>query len=169
MREFRSSLPFILHEFGIDITPVTLTVGDYVLSPECCVERKSLPDLVGSLKSGKHEDRVVLALCQRRMWLGRLYSQAVAMSQHYSQPILLIEIDESKPFSLAAPSESLGGDIEFRSTMSKLVLLTLHFPKLRIFWCNSAHSTAKLFYEMKKSSQEPDVNLHRHGRTRRFA
>ena len=52
MREFRSSLPAILYEFGIDVVPITLTVGDYVLSPEYCVERKSLSDLIGSLKSG---------------------------------------------------------------------------------------------------------------------
>jgi DNA excision repair protein ERCC-4 len=41
--------------------------------------------------------------------------------------------------------------------MAKLALLTLHFPGLRLFWCNSAHSTARLFYEMKRSSAEPDA------------
>jgi DNA excision repair protein ERCC-4 len=70
---------------------------------------------------------------------------------------LLIELEENKPFSLASYNEGLGGDIDFKSTMSKLVLLTLHFPKLRIFWCNTPHATAKLFYEMKQSGAEPDA------------
>ena len=48
LREFRSSLPSLIHEFGMDVVPVTLTVGDYILSPDICVERKSLPDLIGA-------------------------------------------------------------------------------------------------------------------------
>ena len=28
-------------------------IGDYILSPEMCVERKSVSDLVGSLNSGR--------------------------------------------------------------------------------------------------------------------
>ena len=47
-----------------------------------CVERKSIPDLVGSLASG------------------RLYTQCVAMSRHYANPLLLIEFSEDRPFSL---------------------------------------------------------------------
>ena len=33
MREFRSELPSLLHKRGIDIEPVTLEVGDYILTP----------------------------------------------------------------------------------------------------------------------------------------
>ena len=82
MREFRSELPSLLHKRGIDIEPVTLEVGDYILTPEICVERKSISDLIGSLNSG------------------RLYSQATSMSRFYSSPMLLIEFDTNKPFSL---------------------------------------------------------------------
>ena len=42
MREFRSELPSLLHKRGIEIEPVTLEVGDYILSPEICVERWTL-------------------------------------------------------------------------------------------------------------------------------
>ena len=82
MREFRSELPSLLHKRGIDIEPVTLEVGDYILTPEICVERKSISDLIGSLNSG------------------RLYNQATAMSRFYTSPMLLIEFDTNKPFSL---------------------------------------------------------------------
>ena len=53
MREFRSTLPSILHASGMLIIPVTLQVGDYILSPEMCVERKSIPDLIQSFASGR--------------------------------------------------------------------------------------------------------------------
>lgn len=32
-REFRAALPSVLHQRGIELLPVTLEVGDYVLSP----------------------------------------------------------------------------------------------------------------------------------------
>lgn len=82
MREFRSELPSLLHKRGMDVEPVTLEVGDYILTPEICVERKSISDLIGSLNSG------------------RLYNQATSMSRFYTNPMLLIEFDTNKPFSL---------------------------------------------------------------------
>lgn len=38
---------------GFSIIPMTLEVGDYVLSPTMCFERKSIPDLYGSFNSGR--------------------------------------------------------------------------------------------------------------------
>ena len=51
MREFRSELPSLLHKRGIDIEPKTIEVGDYILTPEICVERKSISDLIGKVYS----------------------------------------------------------------------------------------------------------------------
>jgi DNA excision repair protein ERCC-4 len=45
VREFRSALPSILHQGGMRLAPVTLTVGDFVLSSVHCVERKSISDV----------------------------------------------------------------------------------------------------------------------------
>jgi DNA excision repair protein ERCC-4 len=53
MREFRSTLPSLLHASGLLVIPATLTVGDYILTPDICVERKSIPDLVASFNSGR--------------------------------------------------------------------------------------------------------------------
>lgn len=53
MREFRSNLPSILHLTQVQVVPATLTVGDYVLTPDIVVERKSVPDLIGSFASGR--------------------------------------------------------------------------------------------------------------------
>ena len=38
---------------ALELAPVTLAVGDYVLTPAMVVERKALPDLVSSLNSGR--------------------------------------------------------------------------------------------------------------------
>ena len=37
----------------INVKPYTLIVGDYVLTPQHCVERKSINDLIQSFKSGR--------------------------------------------------------------------------------------------------------------------
>lgn len=82
MREFRSELPCLIHRRGIEVVPVTITIGDYILTPDICVERKSISDLIGSLNSG------------------RLYTQCVQMTRNYKKPLLLIEFDQNKPFHL---------------------------------------------------------------------
>src|SRR2546429_941205 len=53
VREFRSALPSLLHGRGMVVVPCQLTVGDYVLTPSICVERKSVRDLVSSFKNGR--------------------------------------------------------------------------------------------------------------------
>eukprot|EP00002_Diphylleia_rotans_P028659 TRINITY_DN5790_c0_g1_i9.p1 TRINITY_DN5790_c0_g1~~TRINITY_DN5790_c0_g1_i9.p1 ORF type:complete len:868 (-),score=195.83 TRINITY_DN5790_c0_g1_i9:150-2753(-) len=138
IREFRSALPSLLQSRGIKIVPVTLEVGDYILSPEICVERKSVSDLYGSFASG------------------RLYTQAEAMTRLYKTPVLLIEFDQAKSFSLQAMSE-IDLDISPNSINSKLSLLILHFPTLKIVWSRSPYNTAELFERLKRSQEEPDA------------
>ncbi|KAL0983956.1 hypothetical protein UPYG_G00135180 [Umbra pygmaea] len=138
MREFRSELPSLLHRRGLDIEPVTLEVGDYILTADTCVERKSVSDLIGSLQSG------------------RLYTQCLSMTRYYRRPVLLIEFDPAKPFSLVALTD-FRQEISANDITSKLTLLTLHFPRLRILWCPSPHVTAELFQELKKGGSEPDA------------
>lgn len=142
VREFRSSLPSLLHGRNMVVVPCMLTVGDYVLTPNICVERKSVKDLISSFQDG------------------RLYNQAETMLQHYQNPMLLIEFDAQKAFTLepfADLSSSLGTSSLIGSDLqSKLVLLTLAFPKLRIIWSSSPYQTAEIFEELKKQQDEPD-------------
>lgn len=140
MREFRSELPAILYTRGIKIEPVTLVVGDYILTPEICIERKSISDLIGSLLSG------------------RLYNQAVSMTRHYAKPMLLIEFDQNKPFCFQG-NYYVSKDLKSNDIMAKLQLLTLHFPKLKIVWSPSPHATAQLFEELKQGRDQPDSNV----------
>ncbi|KAK1286890.1 DNA repair endonuclease UVH1 [Acorus calamus] len=115
MREFMSSLPNVLHQKGMHIIPVTLEVGDYILSPLICVERKSLSDLFQSFASG------------------RLYNQVETMS-----------------------ASDIGDDVVPTSIISKLSLLVLHFPRLRLVWSRSLHATAEIFASLKANQDEPD-------------
>ncbi|TVY35667.1 DNA repair protein [Lachnellula occidentalis] len=144
VREFRSSLPSLLHGRSMVIVPCMLTVGDYILSPNICIERKSIKDLISSFKDG------------------RLYNQAETMQLHYKSPMLLIEFDQNKSFTLE-PFADLSGSLSSMSSsnassdlQSKLVLLTLAFPRLRIIWSSSPYQTAEIFEGLKTQQAEPD-------------
>lgn len=147
VREFRSSLPSLLHGRNMETIPCMLTVGDYVVTPDICIERKSVRDLISSFKDG------------------RLYTQAESMLLHYKSPMLLIEFDQNKAFTLEPFADlTLGGTSSLASLnpnvssdlQSKLVLLTLAFPRLRIIWSSSPYQTAEIFEELKRKQDEPD-------------
>ena len=141
-REFRSALPSLLHGRSMVVVPCQLTVGDYILSPTICVERKSVGDLISSFKNG------------------RLFNQAETMLHHYKHPFLLIEFGHGKSFTLD-PFADLSNTIkmpdnETKDLQSKLVLLTLAFPRLKVIWSSSPYQTAEIFEELKKQQEEPD-------------
>jgi DNA excision repair protein ERCC-4 len=146
VREFRSSLPSLLHGRGMVIVPCMLTVGDYILSPRVCVERKSVADLIGSFKDG------------------RLYAQCEAMFAHYASPMLLIEFDRDKSSFTLEPFADLSGSAASVSAaqagagdlQGKIVLLTLAFPRLRVIWSSSPYETAEIFERLKAQEGEPD-------------
>jgi len=141
VREFRSSLPSLLHGRSMIVVPCMLTVADYVLSPTICVERKSVSDLISSFKSG------------------RLYNQAETMLLHYKYPMLLIEFDQNKSFTLDTFTEHNAPAISATNSndlQAKIVLLTLAFPRLKIIWSSSPYQTAEIFEELKKNNDEPD-------------
>ncbi len=117
---------------------MTIEVGDYILTPEICVERKSVSDLIGSLQNG------------------RLYNQATSMTRFYARPMLLIEFDQNKPFALQG-KYYLSKDIASTDITTRLQLLTVHFPRLRILWSPSPHATAELFEDLKKGREQPDA------------
>ncbi|XP_054730042.1 DNA repair endonuclease XPF [Anastrepha obliqua] len=139
MREFRSDLPCLIHKRGMEVLPVTITIGDYILTPNICVERKSISDLIGSLNSG------------------RLYNQCIQMQRYYAKPILLIEFDQNKPFHLQGKYMLSQNTTSTQSDIvQKLQLLTIHFPKLRLIWSPSPYATAQLFQELKMDKPQPD-------------
>lgn len=140
VREFRSTLPSLLHVTQQwQVVPRTLYIGDYVLAPEICVERKGISDLFQSFASG------------------RLYNQAEAMSRYYRHPCLLIEFQPDKPFCLTTTGD-LGADISPNSIVSKLVLLAQSFPHLRILWSRSPQQTVAIFKTIAAKHDEADID-----------
>ncbi|KAI0216570.1 DNA repair protein RAD16 [Massospora cicadina] len=139
VREFRAALPSALHAAGLHVVPATLQIGDYILTPDMCVERKSIPDLIQSLNSG------------------RLYSQVEAMVQFYPTPILLVEFDANRTFSLEALGDPWS-EFALADIPSKLVLLSLAFPRLKVIWSSSPAQSAQVFLELKGGLAEPDVD-----------
>uniref|UniRef100_A0A7S3JS39 ERCC4 domain-containing protein n=1 Tax=Aureoumbra lagunensis TaxID=44058 RepID=A0A7S3JS39_9STRA len=155
-REFRAKLPIALYNAGVQLRPATIRVGDYILTPDIVVERKSLVDFVGSLASG------------------RLATQTENMQRLYQTPILLLETESSVFGTRALPSDrrsqqhglsnKLFSESEYDSlpttntTEARLVLLVLHYPRLRILWCNDDRSAIKLFAALKKGNRQPKLD-----------
>lgn len=72
-RERSSRIPDLLCEAGAIIDFAQLKVGDYIVSPETAIERKTVRDLVSSIYDG------------------RLFIQCSELTQHYPKPIVIIE------------------------------------------------------------------------------
>jgi len=74
-REKQSGVPEKLSRLDVRVYFSRLGVGDYVVTPEIAVERKSLPDFVASVYDG------------------RLFSQASSLSSAFRKPYIIIEGD----------------------------------------------------------------------------
>jgi DNA excision repair protein ERCC-4 len=72
-RERRSGIPDLLRRAGATIDFAQLKVGDYVVSPETAIERKTIQDLLNSIYDG------------------RLFIQCSQLNEHYIKPVLIVE------------------------------------------------------------------------------
>jgi ERCC4-type nuclease len=133
MRELRSNLPAQLFLTGLNILPVTLITGDYVLSPECAVERKSLRDLCQSLRSG------------------RIASQLRALEGRYRYPILLIEFSKNEAFRLRLATMWRDSLSDAPIVASKLARAVVLHPRLIILWVRSPVHGADMVQRLKET------------------
>ena len=76
--EKRSKVPDMLAQLGVSVDFASLKVGDYLVSYDCCVERKSARDLLNSIYDG------------------RIFLQLREMLKNYTCPVVIVEgsIDE---------------------------------------------------------------------------
>lgn len=85
-RERSSRIPSLLQQAGAVTDFAHLKVGDYVISTETAIERKTINDLLNSIYDG------------------RLLIQCSDLIQHYAKPVIIIEgnilnlVDESSSF-----------------------------------------------------------------------
>ena len=77
-RERKSGIPKLLKSIGVNVEIKTLPIGDYIVSHETVVERKSINDLISSIFDG------------------RLFDQCNRLKEHFQFPIILLEgnVDE---------------------------------------------------------------------------
>lgn len=138
-RELRSQLPFLIWQQRIKLIPVTLKVGDYILTPDIVVERKSLRDLRSSFRDG------------------RLFQQCNQMIAFYRRPMLLIEFDSSSNFSLEPYKDIMRQSrAETREIQENITTLIITFPTLRLIWSASPRHTAEIFEVLKHNRPEPN-------------
>ncbi|XP_054824903.1 DNA repair endonuclease UVH1 isoform X2 [Prosopis cineraria] len=94
-------------------------------------------------------------LHQKGMRIIPVTLEVETMVRYYRIPVLLIEFSQDKSFSFQSASD-IGDDVTPNSIISKLSLLALHFPRLRIIWSRSLHATAEIFASLKANQDEPD-------------
>ena len=77
-RERKSGIPKLLQKIGINVEVKRLPIGDYIVSHETVVERKSISDFISSIFDG------------------RLFDQCNRLKEHFQFPIILFEgnVDE---------------------------------------------------------------------------
>ncbi|SBS93416.1 DNA repair endonuclease, partial [Plasmodium ovale curtisi] len=132
VRELKSDLSYKLYKSNMHIIPYSLLVGDYILTKDICVERKTIVDLIQSLNNN------------------RLYNQINQMSKYYTTYVLLIEFNNKHLFYFSSLNDK-------HSIYTKLIILCLQFSKLKILWSPFSLFTVKLFWSLKVNSEQPDI------------
>ena len=126
-RERKSGIPDLLKAVGMGVEMKTLPIGDYIVSPETIVERKSIKDLMASVFDG------------------RLYDQCNRLKENFEHPIVLVEgnVDEIE--------EITDNPLVFYGAISRV---TLEF-KIPIIHTPSASHTAKLLVALCSKKDGP--------------
>ena len=129
-RERKSGIPELIKKIGINVEIKTLQVGDYIVSPETVVERKSIQDFMSSIFDG------------------RLFDQCNRLKENFQFPIILLEgnVDEIEDIT--------ENPFVFYGAMSTIAI---DF-KIPIIPTPSASDTAKLLIAM--CSRKESTNGH---------
>jgi ERCC4-type nuclease len=91
-RERKSGIPDLLRRAGAVIDFAQLKVGDYVISPETAIERKTIQDLLNSIYDG------------------RLFIQCSQLNEHYVKPVLIVEGNIVDLMETPGERQEVGGE-----------------------------------------------------------
>lgn len=125
-REQASSVVLRLKETDAVINVKQLEVGDYVLSDDVVVERKTVEDFLGSVIDG------------------RLFNQLTSMSTNYSAPLIILEGNQRELFTLRNMHENAIRGI--------LASIALNY-RIPILYTADSDETAQLVYQIAKREQ----------------
>ena len=97
-RERKSGIPDLLRKAGTSLDILTLDTGDYIVSSDIIVERKSIRDFVSSIVDG------------------RLYGQCTRLKNEFKHPVLIMEGDSGDIAKI------LDNPFVFYSAVSKIAI-----------------------------------------------
>jgi len=138
-RERSSRVPGLLRQAGAVTDFAPLKVGDYVISTETAIERKTIRDLLNSIYDG------------------RLLVQCSDLVQHYAKPLIIIEgnilnlVDESSSLEDSLPNDR----IYLVSETLARVALDFRIPMINV---PSAEYTSQLLLTMLNKTFEEGKN-----------
>lgn len=115
-REVNSGIPEILKSLGVFVFIQQLDVGDYVVSDDTAIERKSVEDLVSSVFDK------------------RFFDQLKRLAESYSNPILLLEGDIYKIRKITE---------KWKAINSALITLTLNY-NIKIIYSENKQDSAEI-------------------------
>jgi DNA excision repair protein ERCC-4 len=81
--------------------------------------------------------------------LPRFFYQLVSELKSYAKPTGKYPVKSTRPSGVIDPDSTL-------SVQSKIALLTLSFPRVRIIWSSSPYASAQIFNDLKLNDPEPD-------------
>ena len=131
-REKASGVPDELAKLNVRVYFSRLAVGDYVLSPELAVERKTVRDLVSSVYDS------------------RLFYQAARLSASYAKPFLLVEGDSKQVEALAKNVKSFFGAI---------AMVSLTYGLRVLYTANAAETAAAISELLRHSRSKPTTRM----------
>lgn len=125
-RERNSRVPELLKLMGVFVDYKQLLVGDYIVSSETIIERKTINDLISSVYDG------------------RLFIQCSDLITHYTKPIIIIEgnlTDLDTREDLQSDSKLIVDKL--RVAYETLIKIALDF-RIPVLYTNSVFYTAEL-------------------------
>jgi DNA excision repair protein ERCC-4 len=138
-RERNSNIPELLKNAGAIIDFTQLKVGDYVVSSETAIERKTVRDLVSSIYDG------------------RLFLQCSDLSKYYQKPLLVVQGNIAE--LAESPEDTEEADVKLHAerlllAYDALITVAMEF-RIPIIHTPSAEQTAQLLVTLvNRSLQE---------------
>jgi DNA excision repair protein ERCC-4 len=133
-REKNSQIPNLLKIMGVFVDYEQLKVGDYIVSSETVIERKTIHDLINSIYDG------------------RLFIQCSDLINHYSKPFIIIEgniTDLDNREKMDFDSKLIVDKI--RIAYDTLIKIALDF-RIPILYTPSIYYTAELLIHLASNS-----------------
>lgn len=134
-REQASSVVRELMDKDCEVKVKQMDVGDYVLSQDVCVERKTVEDFLQSIIDG------------------RLFNQVVTLASNYDKPLLILEGGQNELFTLR--------NIHKNSVIGALTSIALDY-RVPVVYTKDAAETAEYLFVVAKREQwgkEKEIKL----------